>query len=231
MLMVKKCAFFLLLLGIMAGCAFPISFGKADADDPFASVRIKAIRFLRTPARWESDKIAIRWPDRMFPLIIRVSRWFASEESLAQARAGADFWTRRTNILFSIEWGDDALIDACAFKSQGLPAALREGVIYLQPRVPCQSYFAAYAYVFRVGNEIRAGVIDIHPERLKSKPDITEDIMHEIGHLLGVSHTYNGSVMDPGLSPPLEIPPYMAEAFRILYFELQPGDPIPSPTP
>ncbi|MBI1755458.1 hypothetical protein HYR65_04255 [Candidatus Azambacteria bacterium] len=81
-------------------------------------------------------------------------------------------------------------------------------------------------------------VISVDSTQLTIDPALTDYwqgfvriIAHEIGHTFTRNHTANMSIMDPGGPadyPTFKLPPDMARAFWILYFELKPFDPIPA---
>ena len=194
-----------------------INFSTVEVKVDPVELRAQALQFLRDfNARRNSDGTIsgelTRWES--MPLIVEVSPEILQDGYLEEVKKATDFWTKYTDIPFEVRAGD---------VNQVNPMTGKDGVIYIQYGglgIDPGSNGTEWNKMGE-GYTIQASII-----ALRKVPLYLSLLAHELGHALPLGHTGQASTIMT--SNFLRMDPVVAQAMKILYFELVPGSQVPS---
>jgi len=178
--------------------------------DP-AELRAAALQFL-----WDYNTLfghysgVRRWAST--PIIIEISSEIVSDGYVNAYKEASDFWTQHTGITFQIVESLEPTVD---------PMWGKDGVVFFEYGTPSRG--GAMSIWTDVSEFVHlASRVTVSPEHGGNATIIA----HEIGHSLGIwDEVNNGTIVDHYARWVMD--PVAAEALKILYFELEPGDPVP----
>lgn len=219
----KRLSCFLLIFGFLYSCG-PVICNEDYCADKYDDVyynnnlKQKALQFLYDYNSYYG--MAVRWLS--LPIIIQLHPNMGSnyDGAFSMVTEAANYWTSYTGIRFAVLNGNDYFYDPVEELNEAY-----YGRVYIKYGNPFEyggNYNdRAYAkWLFSDEGEMLVALIVVDRNYISSLL-----LAHELGHIMPINgHTYNQTIMD--YNPCWAMDPIVAEAMRILYFELRPGSQI-----